>query len=74
MIPKDFVKHYTVKRRDLAKDPTGPQIKMSLGEYWAKWEPYWHLRQNGPNTLPVGETMVMGRLGDTVITQSQTVE
>ena len=63
-IPKDFETHYKSKKGRLARDPLGPQIKMSLEEYWQKWKPYWHLRQNGPNTLPYGETMVMGRLED----------
>ena len=63
-IPKDFVKHYTLKKRTLVRDPLGPQIKMSLEEYWTKWQPHWQNRQNGPNSLEHGETMVMGRLGD----------
>jgi len=37
---------------------------MTVEECWAKWEPYWHLRHNGPNTLPVSEQYVLGRYGD----------
>ena len=37
---------------------------MTLEECWIKWKPYWHLRQNGPNNLPWGDTYVLGRYGD----------
>jgi hypothetical protein len=37
---------------------------MTVEQAWAKWEPYWPLRQNGPNCLPYGDTYVLGRYGD----------
>ena len=63
-IPLDFETHYNRKKGSLARDPLGPQLKMTLEEYWAKWQQHWQNRQNGPNTLLYGETMVMGRYGD----------
>ena len=54
MIPNDFKTYHKRKRG----------MRMTLQECWAKWEPYWHLRQNGPNTLPYGDTYVLGRYGD----------
>ena len=53
-IPKDFYTYWRRKRR----------MAMTLEECWAKWEPYWPLRQNGPNNLPPGDTYVLGRYGD----------
>ena len=64
MIPESFRKHYRWKKGRLARDPIGPQIKMSLEQYWEKWKHHWHNRHQGPNRLPAGETMVMGRCGD----------
>jgi hypothetical protein len=53
-IPKEFKLYWQRKQG----------MSMTLEECWAKWEPYWHLRQNGPNNLPHGDTYVLGRYGD----------
>ena len=53
-IPQDFKRYHKRKKR----------MRMTLEECWAKWKPYWHLRQHGSNTLPHSETYVLGRYGD----------
>ena len=55
-IPKEFVRYYRMKSW---KRPC-----MTLDEMWAMWQPYWHLRHNGPNTLEYGDQYVLGRYGD----------
>jgi len=53
-IPRDFKRYWSCK----------PRMSMTLEECWTKWKPYWHLRQNGPNNLPYGDTRVLARYGD----------
>lgn len=38
---------------------------MTLEECWAKWQPYWNMRSNGPNCpQDYGDSYVLGRYGD----------
>ena len=61
-IPKNF-KNYWATHGGRVKGPHQRDI-MTIEEMWALWKPYWHLRQNGPNNLPHGETYVLARYGD----------